>query len=116
MASTNPPPKTKLQPPLPSGPRAHDEDKAQTHNQDPPYQDQEDADDYYGDHAEDLAEQYNGTEGGGGGGGGGGHQKGKQEKMTLHTGKGTRHKLELLEKARHSTSPPSGRPSPPPKG
>lgn len=115
MASTNSPPKTKGQPPLSSGPPTHDKDKTKTHNQHID-QDQEDDGDYFGDHAEDLAEQYDDGEGGGGGGGGGGHQKAKQEKRTLHTGKGTRHKLELLEKAKHSISPPSGRTSPPPKG
>ena len=114
MASTNSPPKIKGQPPLSSGPYALRHEKAKTHNQD---QDQEDDDDYSGDHAEDLAEQYDGTDvGGGGGGGGGGHQKGKQEKRTLHTGKGTRHKLELLEKVKRSSTPPSSRASPPPKG
>lgn len=111
MASTNSPPKTIGQPPLSSGPHTHDKDKTKTHNQHTD-QDQEDDSDYFGDHAEDLAEQYDDGEGGGGGG----HQKGKQEKRTLHTGKGTRRKLEVLEKAKHSISPPSERTSPPPKG
>ena len=77
----------------------HDEDK-----------DEEEED--YVDHAEKLAEAYDDKGGRNGGGGGGGGVKGghgdHQEKRTLHSGKGTRHKLEILEKAKQVAVPPPG--------
>ena len=62
-------------------------------------------DEGYIDHAEKLAEAYDdeGGHGGRGEGGGGGKHKGAHgdhhEKWTLHSGKGTRAKLQHLEKA-----------------
>ena len=77
----------------------------------PPAQDYDDEVDDYVDEAEELAEAYDehgGRSGGGGGGGGGrkGSHGGNQERVNLHSGKGTRHKVELLEHARRNISPP----------
>ena len=67
----------------------------------------------YADEAEDLAEAYDGGGGGrvsgGGGGGSKGAHGGHNERRTLHSGKGTRHKLEVLEKAKRAVSPPAGK-------
>lgn len=69
------------------------------------------------DEAEEYAEAYDekGGRSGGGGGGRKGSHGGHQEKTTLHSGKGTRHKVELLEHARRSVSPPA-RARPPVEG
>lgn len=64
-----------------------------------------------GDEAEELAEayeQHGGARSGGGGGGGKGSHGGHQQRVQLHSGKGTRHKVELLEHAKRSISPPKG--------
>ncbi len=54
----------------------------------------------------DALEERGGARSGGGGGCGrkGGHGS-HQERVNLHSGKGTRHKVELLEHARRSVSP-----------
>lgn len=71
------------------------------------------------DEADEYAEAYDekGGRSGGGGGGRKGSHGGAQERVHLHSGKGTRHKVELLEHgARRSVSPPPTKARPPASG